>query len=384
MILHFDLGGLRAVDAFRLSGSVLPKALVFSVPSGVLAFALVVVGRAHPDASWNSLQSTVCWSALNICVGLILSFRCSQALTRYWRGAELLMHLRTELIDFTSLLYAFTLEAGHTRQEEVHKFKSVVACLVSLLHGLGLQKIYDTELCNLEVLSGLDASAKAYLLELLQWRVSADRVVAHWLYLLIVQNHSAGLLSVPPPWSSRLFSSLDNVMCTIRSAKVITEEQFPFPFAQTIALMLLFQTVLSPFLIGAVVRCEYWAFVLTFVAVTGVWCLNLTASQLECPHGIDPHDMDLQEAQNDLNTSILMLMDARTQVLPQAHTDFTFGVASEHSKNPGKRVSVMAGFLTDMDMHSSFQAKVSFSLPDPPAVIKKKSGIGVLPAPPME
>jgi len=60
-----------------------------------------------------------------------------------------------------------------------------------------------------------------------------------------------------------------------------------------------------------------WSASINFVVVFSYWSINYIATELEMPFGDDPNDLPLHDMQNDLNASLITLMQERASCCPQ-------------------------------------------------------------------
>merc|ERR1719409_2395754 len=112
-------------------------------------------------------------------------------------------------------------------------------------------------------------------------------------------------------------------MCKLQT---ITDNPFPFPYAQMIAGMLGVHWLLTPLLIGMIpiqvstswlIPIDYvLSFVFAFVSVFSLCALNLIAQEIENPFGDDANDLRCDEAQCNMNDALLTLLSAPASMLP--------------------------------------------------------------------
>jgi hypothetical protein len=110
-------------------------------------------------------------------------------------------------------------------------------------------------------------------------------------------------------------------MVNLHNAKKITDTQFPFPYAQLIMLLLYAHALLTPIVVSAFIEHPWWAAIITFVPVFGMFSVNLVANELEMPFGEDPNDLDLHLFQEEMNGSLLMLIHEDADILPHTTSE---------------------------------------------------------------
>merc|ERR1719491_752049 len=74
-------------------------------------------------------------------LGLLLGFRTSRAMARFWEGTGLLHQMRGEWFDSISCCVTFSVGAFATKPDEVRSFRHTAVRLMSLCHGSALEEI---------------------------------------------------------------------------------------------------------------------------------------------------------------------------------------------------------------------------------------------------
>lgn len=131
---------------FQFKGSVCPKAFLFALPSVLLAILLIFFSNQAEEEFISSniavdLSKGQVWTALTAALSLLISFRTSQSLTRFWEGTGLLHQMRGEWFDSASCLMSFSRHAKSICPEEVTQFRQTLIRLCSLMHGSALDDI---------------------------------------------------------------------------------------------------------------------------------------------------------------------------------------------------------------------------------------------------
>lgn len=301
MILY-DTGSLHVSFAFQITGSVIHKALIWGVPSTLLA---LVIHIFRDPSDQDSIGVSQAWVSYNFVVGFLVVFRTQQAYSRFWSGATTIQQTRGEWFNACSSLFAFSSNKPE-KQQEVRKFHQLIVRLFSLLWCTGLEQLAGAEF-DFQVLdtTGLDPVALDYI----RSQPNRCEVILQWIQRSINNAVDAGILTVAPPILSRVYQELSRGIVNLNQVQTIIDIIFPFPYAQLVTFSLLIHSVLMPFIAAATVPELSWALITTFISVTALWCINYTAGELENPFGTDANDLPIADAQHDLNTSLVRLLD---------------------------------------------------------------------------
>lgn len=311
---HGEFGSL-----LRLQGSVLPKALLFAVPSGGIAvglhyfFEYLGYGFLHPP------YGKEIWASFNFVLGVLIVFRTNQAYSRYWEGATLLLQVQGEWFNATSSLFAFC-SPEESKKEGVLRFQHQTVRLMSMLYCAALQQVALISDDRMKIIScdGLDEEALSFLVS------SKDRcdVLLQWMRRLVVLNMSNGVIPAPPPILTRVFQELSRGIVSAKDVQKISELPFPFPYSQMILVLLIMQSFMTPVLASLTVEEPAWAFVVTFSAILVLWSMNYIAAEIEQPFGEDHNDLPIANMLRDMNSRLSGLL------LPQAHVPPNFDLAA--------------------------------------------------------
>jgi len=199
---------------------------------------------------------------------------------------------------------------------------------------------------NVEVIDicGLDDETVKILAECTMLHFNRVEVILHMIQVLVIQAQQEGIISIPPPILSRVYQTLSRGFVNLLNARKIKKTRFPFPYAQVIALMLLVLAVVTPFMMSVLLPHRFWCTVATLVPVFSALCMNYIAGELEMPFGDDCNDLPLTEFQEEMNSSLLMLIHDFSDHVPKiepdrAHRDFASCKASLHdARNTMKRL----------------------------------------------
>eukprot|EP00933_Yihiella_yeosuensis_P042882 TRINITY_DN37547_c0_g1_i1.p1 TRINITY_DN37547_c0_g1~~TRINITY_DN37547_c0_g1_i1.p1 ORF type:complete len:539 (-),score=44.33 TRINITY_DN37547_c0_g1_i1:171-1787(-) len=298
----------------KVKGSLIPNSFRFSAPSPIIALLILILQdydiNVSETAGLDDVTESQIWNCLTVVIVMLVGFRSKQALGRFWEGSGLLEQMRGEWFDSVSCLTAFTSIAGAEKSEAVEEFRFTLVRLTSLMHGTALEEISvdDTEYEVLDI-AGLD-SATLHFLYKCDSRYSFNKVLAiqHMIQVLVCENLSKGIITIPPPILSRVFQTLSRGLVNLLNAKKLKDVAFPFPYAQTIYLLLLILEIFTPLYVTQIIQTKFWAVIVTFIPVFGLSSMNLIAQELEMPFGVDANDLPLKEFQHEMNLSLLLLL----------------------------------------------------------------------------
>jgi len=322
-MIEYDEGQWHLLFLFRLKGSVAHKvALRFGLPSALLAFLLVHQGYAEKAGFgddigiWDLAESQV-WAAVTAITTVLLAFRTRQALGRFWEGTGLLHQMRGEWFDAVSCLMAFSRQAN-TMPVQVAEFRQTLVRLTSLMHGCALHEIKAEAKECFEIIdvNGLDVATLDHLRFCKKRGFNLVEVLLHMIQVLVTENHEQNIVKIPPPICSRVYQELSRGMVNLHNAKKITDVQFPYPYAQLISILLLSHAVLTPVVVSSFLEQPWWAAMVAFVPVFGMFSVNEVANELEMPFGEDDNDLDLHRFQEEMNKSLLMLIHGNADLMP--------------------------------------------------------------------
>jgi len=306
-------------------GSVIPRALLFALPAACAAVMILYLETLHPDLRMESgIDDLVGSQVYAACTGvtiLMVSFRTSQALSRFWEGTSLLHQMRGEWFDSVSCLIAFTRSAIKDKPREVMEFRHTLVRLMSLCHRSALEEIADSDGASgsFEVIDigGLDAETLAYLHDCeMTHKFNRVEVILHMMQVLITCALDESTLRVAPPILSRVYQTLSRGLVNLLNATKIKNTRFPFPYAQLVTVLILALALWTPLLVTSLLKSYWMAAGVTFLPVFGTVCLNLIAIQLEMPFGNDLNDLPLESFQDDMNRGLLLLLSPGSDIRP--------------------------------------------------------------------
>lgn len=319
-------------ELFKLRGSVVPTALVWSVPSGCLAFFLCYAYNnleegvdVKADIAANSIKASQLWAALTAGLAFMVGFRTNKAYQRFWDGTTLLNQMFGEWFDASSCLFAFSHLPRNAKAKEVNNFRQTLVRLMSLMHGSALEEIsqtdHDPEGYPCIDVGGLDYDTLKWLrdskLNTKDFGFNRVEVIIHMVQVLIVHYADTGVLKIPPPILSRVFQTISRGQVNLANCKKITMTLFPFPYAQLIKILLMVLCILTPVTMASLLEKPHWAFVFTVIPLFGFAALNLVAKELELPFGDDANDLPLLDFHTRMNQALLMLIRKESDIIAE-------------------------------------------------------------------
>jgi len=314
-MIHYHPGKWSVAFAFSWRGSVLGKAFVWAFPVAVMTaithFAL------RTDALKNKIpmmeEGASVMSNYTFVLGFLIVFRVNQAYSRWWEGGSLLQQIRGEWFNAYSSLVAFS-NQSKDMATDVLKFQHQLARLISLLYGVAIQQVSTAESKVMEIID-----IEGFQLEHIQFMQQAhDRVeiVLQWTQKLIVEANNKELVKIAPPILSRVYNQLGNGIVNLNNARKIADFPIPFPLAQMITLMLMAHWVVTCAVCATSVRTPVEGSMLAFIIVFSFQSINYIAVELEMPFGDGANDLPIKDMQEDMDASLIALLDKRAQTVP--------------------------------------------------------------------
>lgn len=309
----------------RIKGKSIPTAFVSAIPAAALAVVLCSLDEWDPnirkDSGINDITESQLWNAMTAVIAILLGFRIRQALGRFWEGTSLLHQMRGEWFDAASCLVSFSRDAKLNKDKkfEVMEFRHTLVRLMSLMHGSALDEISDNGEDKYEVLDihGIDVETLLFLKACAtEYHFNRVEALQHMIQVLVTHNHHSGVLTIPPPILSRVYQTLSRGLVNLLNAKKIKDTMFPFPFAQIIRILLIWQTIFTPVLMSQIVANKVCAALLSFLPIFGMFSLNCVSIELEMPFGSDTNDLPLHHFQEEMNQTLLMLVHDMADHLP--------------------------------------------------------------------
>ncbi|CAD7965367.1 unnamed protein product [Amoebophrya sp. A120] len=310
---------------FRWDGSVGLRALYFSLPSCCLALILLILEDENfydrETLKLDTLTGSAIWSSVSAVLLMLIQFRTSRGIARFWEGTGLMHMMRAEWFDTVSNCISFSI---HAKQKSpvmhwrVVKFRHTLVRLMSLLHGFALEEMSGNciDVLTLDK-SSLGKPFLKYINELSStYKFNKVEMVLHLMQSLIITAHHAQLLDVPSPILSRVFQTISRGFVHFLNTKKITNTKFPFPYVQLIIVSLYAYSVLSPIVITSMVKNKVLACILVFFPLWILAALNHISIELENPFGDDDNDLPLEHFQDDMDRTMCMLLHPRSDMIP--------------------------------------------------------------------
>ncbi|GAQ85495.1 hypothetical protein KFL_002380080 [Klebsormidium nitens] len=351
------VGGINLL--FRIYGSPLPRAFPLALPSALLAIFLDLFAK-NEVRGW--FLHPLPFGIFASVVGFVLVFRINLSHARYWEA-------RTRVQDMTSRWLGAVAEA--IAFDEAAELPSAVSTgpqwraefihLMSLMHGLAMQGLRgDTMLENLvrgsfhvtpfppprdpaelpnwqkynhlcalrhhmnhfrdywmnlplPVLGGLSKME----IKVLEKSESKAFCVFMWIHQHLTARRQAGGLNEAAPIVTRIHQNLEDGMNAFEQAMKINDTPFPFPYAQTVTMMLWFQALMCPLMMVAWLNNTWIVVLFTFAAVWSCFTLNEVAREIEEPWKYDPNDIPVAFLHHNFNLSLLAAFEGNKAEEPE-------------------------------------------------------------------
>jgi len=340
-MIHYEEDWLVKL-LFMTRGSLVPRACWCAIPSCLLTVGMLYwqdydYGRSEDFGfHWDTAGSSTLWNATTVVLAILLAFRTRQGLMRFWQGTGLLHQMRGEWFDTVSNCVVFSISAKKKKPKEVHLFRHTLVRLMSRCHGSALEEIAENSI-KLEVIDpfGLDEGTISHLESCEKdYKFNKVEVMLHLVQSLITNAHDTGVLQVPPPILSRVYQTISRGFVNHLNACKIVDTRFPFPYVQLITFLMLTHTIITPFMMCALIRSKIMAVLMTFLPIVGMFTINFISVELENPFGTDLNDLPMEHFQTEMNLCLLMLTHDKTDLVstisPGCVLDFDELMAKVH------------------------------------------------------
>lgn len=248
-------------------------------------------------------------------LAFVLVFRTNKCYSRFWHCATSCCTLRAQLVEAASSLVCFTFMSNHP-EKEVDHFQRTIVSLTSMLHAAALANVCNRPMSEFPII-GMNALDKKFRDRLHEHNKSEKvDVIYMWMNGLIVRSLKSGLLNVPPPILSRVFQETEKAMVEYNQVLEVMMIPFPFPYAQTAYFLLLLLGLFTPFAMCSWTNHPVSCTLLAFIAVVCLTSLELIASELENPFGTDANDLPVFAFQEEMNTSLSLMLEYDAQETP--------------------------------------------------------------------
>ncbi|CAE7666202.1 unnamed protein product [Symbiodinium sp. CCMP2592] len=313
--------GIRVL--LQLRGSVIPKALVWSVPCAAITVLLHQFWDSEKGDENKQMEGIdQIWSKFTFVLGFLIVFRSNQAYSRFWESVTLFHQISGEWMSAFSNLLSFC-SADPQKQAAVVEFRQYLIRLMSLLHCNALQTLCELDDDRLEVvdLGGISRTS------LLHLKGSPDRceTVLLWLERFIIEADKNKTLDVPAPILSRAFQELSRGMVGVTNVRKIRDVPFPFPYSQFLSFILVVHWLVTPIVASQIILKPWWAGIMVFSVVTSYWTLYYIAQEIDQPFGEDANDLPVREMQRHFNEKLDFFISPLSCAVPEFNVD-----ASQH------------------------------------------------------
>lgn len=290
------------------NGSVAFQAAMYAAPSALLAYVLRLRSAstqtqiAPPSLGFNHAVG-VSAGALAILMGV----RTSWALSRYTDSCRLLLGLQGEWFSAVKMLLSFT----STKVElsaQVIDFKQSVAGLISRSHAFTLTEISGSCAEVNSSLPALGEQVQATLLQEMKQPVNRTEACLKVLHRMMVLNLQTGILPMPPEMLRSIFEHLSTGNSARLQLKMVCDVPYPFPCAQTIALLLVAETAVVPVISSCSTESVFWVSLLAFVPLFCLHSLNMICTQLENPLGDNDNALPIEHFQREFDDLLNMYL----------------------------------------------------------------------------
>lgn len=320
-MIDYEYSVYNCAFLLRYRGSVFPFACLVAFPCTLAAALLKSFTLHDPDfnmSDWQLLAdgSSGAWSGFNFLVGFVIVFRTSQAYTRFWSALGDTHQMMAAWFEAASSVVAFS-RSSPADMLVVENWLHTVIRLFSLLSASALQELTDVAYHHTWGLPTLDASAiDPQSISTLDASSCRVELLYHWIQQFISDGAQLGVLTTPAPLLNRTLAELAKGMDKYQDAMKHSKIPFPFPYAQTTLVLLIFHWILTPLVMAQWTTTVFGSAVFTFVQVFTLWCLNATAVGFERPFGGEANDIDHIDLQMMMNKSLINLMEPRSRRLP--------------------------------------------------------------------
>jgi len=370
MITYDNRGCVAKLRALvQLRGSVFPKALSLSIPSGVASWALKYIAKNGYLEDLHNVGITTnkaAWTIFSGLVGFLIVFRTSDAYGRFWAGSSATHGMRQNWFSASTVLIAYV-RISKAPQDRRILLQGKLVRLFSMMHAAALAELEQINVSGVE-----RANIAAFQFEVMDPAGFDEETLTSikscpskvelcfiWLMYICVQAINDKVISPPPPVWSQAMQLMFKGMDSFQTALRITYIPFPFPYLQTCDLLLMLHLVLTPVVIVDWVTFPIWAGILTFLQVFTVQALDWIAKEIENPFGDDANDLDGSEMQRQMNNHLILLMQGQTRKLPKL-TPLAF-VNFEDARLPSRQTLINVFSGVSGDVAESDRAGISFS-----------------------
>eukprot|EP00929_Paragymnodinium_shiwhaense_P113160 TRINITY_DN81416_c0_g1_i1.p1 TRINITY_DN81416_c0_g1~~TRINITY_DN81416_c0_g1_i1.p1 ORF type:complete len:571 (-),score=125.27 TRINITY_DN81416_c0_g1_i1:401-1996(-) len=332
MTVQYSEGEWAILFACGCANSVLPKALAWAIPGALMSAALSTYcrldGGTLMGAAWIDSSLAGALGGYSFALSFLLVFRTQNAYGRLWNGLSDIDSCKTFWMNAVTNSIAFC-SAKKEKRFEVDKFQHTLVRLVSMMYMTATESCMDEHGIEFEVLSfeGLDRCQVAWLAD--KGEDKCD-IILSWVYRLVVEAQTAGVITIPPPILGRVFQDFGSGMASVHSGQRLKKMPFPFPYAQLISILLQIHVLLTCLVSGLTFTNPAAAAVATFMTALVMWSLNYVAMELEMPFGEDNNDLPLKVMVEKMNDALALCLEPMFQCAP----DFSYEPHTHEKPKP--------------------------------------------------
>ena len=277
----------NACAFWRLTGSILPSAFMYALPSAALAAVLKVLeAKGFIDlASAAILNDTSVYSGFFFILSFTLAFRTGQSYTRYWTAATSVHEMQAEWFDACASLVAFVKNSKQPA-EDCNRFVHTIVRLFSMLHAMALVEVASLHEESFPIID-IDAFNKEDL-KILTSNMAQGRkteLVYMWVKMAILDAMHSNVLSVPAPILTRIFQEMGTGLVRYHDAVQVIIWPFPFPYAQLCHVLVTVHMFYTPLAFCAQTPEPSSCVLTVLISVLCIKALDLISTELENPCG---------------------------------------------------------------------------------------------------
>lgn len=308
---HVGYLGVSPSLLFSLTGSAIPRALLWSVPCGLAGIGLFLFWQ-HVDREATASVAQ-CWSGYTFVLGFMICLRMQHAYQRFWEAATLTHECRAEWLHAVGCVIAFSSDDAAVA-EEVKHFHHLLARLASMLHEAALERLcLAHEPMDLGGLEHLESSAVEYLNERQHCR---GEIVCQWILRLIYDAMKRKLVDAPPPIFGPVIKEIVQGMVKLNNVEKIVQLPVPFPYVQMTVVLLLFHWMITPIIAALIMPNWRWAGGVAFSSVFFLWSIYFISMEVEMPFGHHSNGLPSDRMHSQLNECLKTLLHQQTQTPP--------------------------------------------------------------------
>lgn len=332
---------------FRIYGAPWPRAVFLSIPSAVAAVLLQLYARSYLAHCYLHPYP---YSLFASSVAFLIIFRMNLSYSRYWEARSNISTMSSKWADAVIQVISFDEAAkdvpGGTqfRAEFLHTMSLMHALAMQSLRGeRSLRSLTSASFLGVEDPPPVDAAqlhdwvvargARSYLflradpqhyeqywtsqplpvigglnrLEECVLAPSADRVflIFCWVHRELVARRSVGGIREDAPIVSRIYQVLSDGMNGFEQALKVRNTPFPFPYAQSSAILLHLNAIGLPILMANWIGEAWLAGLTTYLVNFSLYLLHEVSREVEEPYRFDPNDLPLAHLHHCFNSRLV-------------------------------------------------------------------------------